>query len=172
MRQFLHMQYPGGAFLNVDEIQREDARFAHPVAAGRELLRRMKELEAAGSTFAVWTALSSTMNPCRAGGIIGSATMEDCDLSTMTNSEADDEELEILLEAARRATWDALRGPRFLKSCRFLPFPEDSQVGSGSAAGTFAAAQQGDAPDGASRRGRSPRRYVCGERASRVEVYK
>ena len=52
-RQFLQVQYPGGAFLNADEIQREDSRFAHPVAAGRELLRRMTGVETAGVTYAV-----------------------------------------------------------------------------------------------------------------------
>ena len=30
-------------------------------------------------------------------------------------------DLEILLEAARRATWDALHGPRHLRSGRFRP---------------------------------------------------
>lgn len=97
--------------------------------------------------------LRPSSNPCRTGGIIGSTTIEDYDLSTLTRGEADDQELETLLEAARRATWDALHGPRFIRSGRFLLFPEDSQVHSASAAGTSAAAQQGDAPDGASRRG-------------------
>ena len=59
-RQFLQVQYPGGAFLNADEIRREDPRFAHPVAAGRELLRRLAELETASATFAVETTLSSS----------------------------------------------------------------------------------------------------------------
>jgi len=38
--------HPRGTFLNADEIQREDARFSHPFAAGRELLRRVTALEA------------------------------------------------------------------------------------------------------------------------------
>lgn len=58
-RQFLRLKYPNGAFLNADEIHREHARFSHPVAAGRELLRRMAALEAAGASFAVETTLSS-----------------------------------------------------------------------------------------------------------------
>ena len=70
-RQFLQVQYPGGAFLNADEIQREDARFAHPVAAGRELLRRMTGLETAGVTFAVETTLSSTRYAGRLHGWSG-----------------------------------------------------------------------------------------------------
>jgi len=60
-RQFLQVLYPHGTFLNADEIQRGDARFSHPFAAGRELLRRMTALEAAGATFAIETTLSSTM---------------------------------------------------------------------------------------------------------------
>ena len=79
--------------------------------------------------------------------------MEDYDLSTMTRNEADDQELEALLEAARRATWDALRGPRYLRSGRFRPRPEDPNVAGDSLTGARPAAQQGDAPDSASRRG-------------------
>jgi len=60
-RQFLKVLYPHGAFLNADEIQREDVTFAHAFAAGRELLRRTAVLEAAGATFAIETTLSSTM---------------------------------------------------------------------------------------------------------------
>lgn len=60
-RQFLQVLHPDGIFLNADEIQREDVRFAHPFAAGRELLRRMAVLEEAGATFAIETTLSSTM---------------------------------------------------------------------------------------------------------------
>jgi len=60
-RQFLEVLHPHGTFLNADEIQREDARFSHPFAAGRELLRRVASLEAAGATFAIETTLSSTM---------------------------------------------------------------------------------------------------------------
>jgi hypothetical protein len=50
--------------------------------------------------------------------------------------------LAILLEAARRATWDALHGPRHLRSGRFKPTPSEG----------VDAAQQGVAADGASRR--------------------
>jgi len=189
-------------------------RFAHPVAAGRELLRRLAELETASATFAVETTLSSSRyarrlrawsqggyrttlhfielpsadyaiervadvsllevipcrqrtsggdstadctslrpssNPYRIGGIIGSATMEAYDLSTTTRN--DDQELETLLEAARRATWDALHGPTYLRSGRFRPGLEDVHVVSRSALRlNQEAAQQGDAPDGATRR--------------------
>jgi len=38
-------------------------------------------------------------------------------------SEPPASKLEILLEAARRATWDALKGPRHLKTGRFRPQP-------------------------------------------------
>lgn len=60
-RQVLRLQYPEARFLNADEIQREDPQFAHPFAAGRELLRRMADLERRYESFAVETTLSSTM---------------------------------------------------------------------------------------------------------------
>ena len=50
-----------GHSFNSDEIQREDATYTHPFAAGRELLRRVAVLEASGATFAIETTLSSTM---------------------------------------------------------------------------------------------------------------
>jgi hypothetical protein len=52
---------PDVEFLNVDEVQTEDATFGHPVAAGRELLRRLGEKEGHRETFAIETTLSSTM---------------------------------------------------------------------------------------------------------------
>lgn len=58
--------------------------------------------------------------------------------------------LEVMLEAARRATWDALHGPLHLRSGRFRPTAVDlSETGHESVA---RAAQQGVAADGASRR--------------------
>jgi hypothetical protein len=40
------------------------------------------------------------------------------------------DDIEILLEAARRANWDALHGPRHLRSGRFRPVrdPGDAEV--------------------------------------------
>ena len=58
-RQFLRVRYPIATFLNADEIQREGSGFAHPVAAGRELLRRLDDLARRGKTFAVETTLAS-----------------------------------------------------------------------------------------------------------------
>jgi hypothetical protein len=49
--------------------------------------------------------------------------------------------LELLLEAARRATWDALKGPLHLRTGRFVPLDADPRLPS-------PAAQQGGAPDG------------------------
>src|SRR3954470_745401 len=60
-RQFLPVFYPDVSFLNVDEIQMEDAGFAHPVAAGRELIRRLDAAEARRESFAIETTLSSSM---------------------------------------------------------------------------------------------------------------
>lgn len=59
-RQALRLWYPDAVFLNADEIQHEHARFRHPVAAGREVLKRMDGLESRGSSFAVETTLSSS----------------------------------------------------------------------------------------------------------------
>lgn len=58
-RKFLHAGYPDARFLNAEEIQREGGDFDHPVAAGRELLRRLTDLVAERQTFVVETTLSS-----------------------------------------------------------------------------------------------------------------
>lgn len=55
------MLYADVPFLNVDEIQTEDRAFAHPVAAGRELVRRLDEVEHRRESFAVETTMSSRM---------------------------------------------------------------------------------------------------------------
>ncbi len=60
-RQFVPTLYPGVPFLNVDEIQAEDPAIAHPVAAGREFLRRLAEAERQAASFAIETTMSSTM---------------------------------------------------------------------------------------------------------------
>jgi predicted ABC-type ATPase len=60
-RELLPALYPDVAFLNADELQLEAPPFAHPVAAGRELLRRLAEKERRGESFAIETTLSSTM---------------------------------------------------------------------------------------------------------------
>src|SRR5262249_33425299 len=44
-----------------DEVQTEDGAFGHPVAAGRELLRRLGERERKRTSFALETTLSSPM---------------------------------------------------------------------------------------------------------------
>ena len=51
----------GMQFLNADEIQREIGMTSHPMAAGREMLRRIAEFEALGRNFSVETTLSSIM---------------------------------------------------------------------------------------------------------------
>lgn len=60
-RQLLPVLYPDVPFLNVDEVQTEAPAFTHPVAAGRELLRRLAESERRRESFAIETTLSSTM---------------------------------------------------------------------------------------------------------------
>jgi len=60
-RGLLRALYPDAEFLNGDEIQTEASAFTHPVAAGREMLRRMGEAERLRKSFAIETTLSSTM---------------------------------------------------------------------------------------------------------------
>lgn len=58
-RQFLPLLHPGVPFMNADEIQRESSEFAAPIAASRELLRRISAEELSKADFAVETTLSS-----------------------------------------------------------------------------------------------------------------
>lgn len=60
-RELLPALYPNVAFLNADEVQLEASPFAHPIAAGRELLRRLAEKERRRESFAIETTLASTM---------------------------------------------------------------------------------------------------------------
>ncbi len=46
---------------------------------------------------------------------------EDSALSTTTKARDAERNLEVALEAARRATWDALHGPKHLRSGRYRP---------------------------------------------------
>ncbi|MCG8556716.1 MAG: hypothetical protein MJD61_15730 [Proteobacteria bacterium] len=47
-------------------------------------------------------------------------------MSNNRNDYTADEELELFLEAARRANWDALHGPQHLRSGRFRPWLDGS----------------------------------------------
>lgn len=60
-RGLLPAFYPDLEFLNVDEVQTEGSVFAHPVAAGREVLRRLADAERRRGSFAIETTLSSMM---------------------------------------------------------------------------------------------------------------
>ena len=206
-RELLPALHPGVDFLNVDEVQTEAATFAHPVAAGRELLRRLDEKERRRDSFAIETTLSSTMyarrmrswktwgyrlslhfielpsedfavrrvamrvaagghsvpekgagitevwlssssftSPSSTSGIIGSATMKDSALANTTIDDPSSPKLEVLLEAARRANWDALHGPLHLRAGRFRSVP-----GGHGREDAVGAAQQDVAADSASR---------------------
>lgn len=74
-------------------------------------------------------------------------TKEVYGLSTRTRSEDDEQEFEVLLEAARRATWDALHGPAHLRSGLYHPRDAVAEVGVGKESGGRAAAQQAAAAD-------------------------
>jgi hypothetical protein len=54
-RQAFPVLYPTAVFLNADEIQLGDGRFANPVAAGREMLERLSNAERLGRSFAIGT---------------------------------------------------------------------------------------------------------------------
>ncbi len=58
-RQLLPLLHPGVPFLNADEIRLEAPEFRNPVAASRELLRRLDAAERARRPLAVETTLSS-----------------------------------------------------------------------------------------------------------------
>jgi hypothetical protein len=77
---------------------------------------------------------------------IGSARTRDFALANMLRDEWLTPKLEVLLEAARRANWDALHGPRHLRSGRFRPMPHEDAESAGRAG------RQGVATDGAARR--------------------
>jgi predicted ABC-type ATPase len=53
--------HPGVPLLNLDEIQAASPAFRHPVAAGREVLRRLADRERRRASFAIETTLSTTM---------------------------------------------------------------------------------------------------------------
>jgi len=75
-------------------------------------------------------------------------------LSIKTRSEADARELEVLFEAARRATWDALHGPTHLRSGRYRPLDAVAEVGATAAGGRAAAQQAAAANERRARGGR------------------
>lgn len=60
-RQYLPLLYPGILFLNADEIQHETEDTLSSIAAGKELLHRLRSAETSNSSFAVETTLASRM---------------------------------------------------------------------------------------------------------------
>ena len=60
-RQMVPVLYPAARFLNADEIQMSEASFSHPVAAGREILRRLTEAEQQQDSFVIETTLSTSL---------------------------------------------------------------------------------------------------------------
>ena len=57
---FVPLAFPNAAFLNADEIEREGGALESPLAAGRELIRRLGNIVANERDFAVETTLSSS----------------------------------------------------------------------------------------------------------------
>lgn len=60
-RQFVPAVYPLARYLNVDEIQRLEPSLAHPLAAGREVFRRLSNCEAERESFAIESSLATKM---------------------------------------------------------------------------------------------------------------
>ncbi|MEM9111521.1 MAG: zeta toxin family protein [Planctomycetota bacterium] len=58
-RKFVPARFPEAQFINADEISRESDVFAHPVAAGREMLRRLRQVIDKREDFAIETTLAS-----------------------------------------------------------------------------------------------------------------
>lgn len=100
-RQLLPLEYPEALFPNADEIQRESVRLSHPVEAGRELLRGPKNAGAG--------PFRSCDHAC-----MGRAMTVDSTSSTTVDAERE-RKLARLVEAARRAVWDATEGPQHLR---------------------------------------------------------
>jgi len=59
-RHFVPLAFPNAEFLNADEIQREGGALSSPLAAGRELIRRLEDAVSAGRDFTIETTLSSS----------------------------------------------------------------------------------------------------------------
>lgn len=57
-RQVLALLHPGVPFLNVDEIQLEGPPFSESIAASKEFLRRLRDVELAKQEFALETTLA------------------------------------------------------------------------------------------------------------------
>ena len=86
-RELLPAMYPEVEFLNVDEVQTEGSIFAHPVAAGREVLRRLADAERRRDSFAIGPPCprSCTRGGCdlgRRGDIVWSSISSSCPLMT------------------------------------------------------------------------------------------
>jgi predicted ABC-type ATPase len=132
--------------LHFIELPSEDfavRRVAMRVAAGGH---SVPELDIRRRYHRGWRFSSRSISRSSTSGIIGSATTTDFALAS-TRTDERILKLEVLLEAARRANWDALHGPRHLRAGRFRSRP--SEHPHADAAG---AVPQSVAPDGASRR--------------------
>ena len=58
-REFVPVRFPDSQFINADEISRESEAFANPVAAGREMLKRLEQAIEQREDFAIETTLAS-----------------------------------------------------------------------------------------------------------------
>ncbi|MEM1354298.1 MAG: zeta toxin family protein [Planctomycetota bacterium] len=58
-REFVPVRFSDAQFINADEISRESSAFANPVAAGREMLKRLQQAIERREDFAIETTLAS-----------------------------------------------------------------------------------------------------------------
>lgn len=58
-REFVPVRFPNARFINADEISRESEAFANPVAAGRQMLIRLRSAVEQRQDFAIETTLAS-----------------------------------------------------------------------------------------------------------------
>lgn len=122
-RQYLPLLYPGILFLNADEIQHATDEPLSSIAAGKELLRRQAGIlflkrQSADGINAVWSCSWNLIARFSIYGTIGSLMNRDSNSSPPKPRVTED--LELVLEAARRANWDAQHGPEHLRSGRFF----------------------------------------------------
>ena len=58
-REFVPARFPDAQFINADEISRESEALVNPVAAGREMLKRLRQAIEKREDFAIETTLAS-----------------------------------------------------------------------------------------------------------------
>lgn len=74
-----------------------------------------------GDTHADYICSASFTDLSWTNGIIGQPDLRACALSNIRDNPDSPDDLDVVLDAARRANWDALHGPRHLRNGRYQP---------------------------------------------------